>query len=256
VADTESLEEAERAAPAPARPARLRLSRRGVVVLTALCGLLLAGLAWLVLFSPVLAVRTVAVSGTRVLTPAQVTVAAQVPMGHSLALLDTGAIRGRVAALPRVASVRVGREWPGTVRISVTERTPIAAVLGADGRYAQVDAGGTAFATGRTAPAGVPVVRVELSAAGRSALGAFPQPLLVAAAVQVTRDLPPSLARGAGAVTVRSYDDIEVRLANGATVLWGSPDRGARKAVVLEALLKQHGTVYDVSAPDAPAVSG
>lgn len=36
----------------------------------------------------------------------------------------------------------------------------------------------------------------------------------------------------------------------------GSPDRGQRKATVLLALLKQKAATYDVSAPDAPAISG
>lgn len=36
----------------------------------------------------------------------------------------------------------------------------------------------------------------------------------------------------------------------------GSPERTDRKASVLIALLKQKAANYDVSAPDAPAISG
>jgi cell division protein FtsQ len=35
-------------------------------------------------------------------------------------------------------------------------------------------------------------------------------------------------------------------------VLWGSVDRGARKAAVLAVLVTRRAAVYDVSAPDAP----
>jgi cell division protein FtsQ len=246
------------AAPAGEEPAaapRLRLSRRGFAAIGVLLAGLLGTACWLVYFSSVLDVRTVAVSGTSVLTPAQVLDAAGVPLGGPLERLDTGAVRARVlSALPRVARVQVTTDLPHTVRLRVTERVAVAAVRGADGSYTQVDSAGVRFATGTTPPAGVPVVELALSAAGKAALADFSEASLIDSAVQIAKALPPAIAKDTGAVVVHSYDDMELQLAGGTTVLWGSPERDARKAVVLGALLKQKATTYDVTAPDDPAL--
>ena len=241
---------------APPSAPRLRLSRRGVAVLAGLLAALVGAACWLVFCSSVLNVRTVLVSGTKVLTPSQVLAAARVPLGGPLERLDTGAVQARVLkALPRVARVQVSTEWPHTVRLRITERVAVAAVKDGDG-YDQVDAGGVRFASGPTVPAGVPVVELALSPVGRSSLPEFPEAELVDSAVQIAKALPPAVSRETIAVVVHSYDDMELQLAGGATVLWGSPERDARKAVVLTALLKQSATTYDVSAPDDPAVRG
>jgi cell division protein FtsQ len=242
---------------APAAPPRapLRLSRRGFAVLGLLLAAVLGTVCWLVWFSSVLDVRTVKVSGNRVLTTDQVLAAASVPLGGPLERLDTGAVRARVLkALPRAADAQVGTSLPHTVQIRITERQAIAAIRGSDGVYTQVDAAGVRFATGRQAPNGVPVVELSLSAAGRGALAVFPEQALVAAAVDVAKALPVGVSKQTRSVVVHSYDDLELQLADGSKVLWGSSEQDQRKAVVLTALLRQKGTSYDVSAPDEPAV--
>ncbi len=235
--------------------AGLRLSRRGFAVLGVLLAALLGTACWLVYFSSVLGVRAVTVSGTSALTPAQVLAAARVPLGGPLERLDTGAIRARVLnALPRVAQVRVSTDLPHTVRLRITERVAVAAVKGDGGQYTLIDATGVRFATERVVPTGVPVVELALSAPGKAALADFPEAALVDGAVLVAKALPPSVAKDTSAVVVHSYDDMELQLAGGATVLWGSPERDARKAVVLAALLKQKATTYNITAPDDPAL--
>ncbi|MEY9963735.1 cell division protein FtsQ [Streptacidiphilus sp. MAP12-16] len=233
----------------------LRLSRRGFAVIGVLVAALLGTVCWLVYFSSVLDVRKVTVSGTSVLTADQVLAAAAVPLGGPLERLDTGAVQARVLrALPRVARAEVSTSLPHTVLVRITERVPVAAVKGADGRYTQVDAGGVRFATGSTPPPGVPVVELALSEAGKAGLQNFPEQVLVASAVDVAKALPASVAKQTRSVVVHSFDDLELQLASGSRVLWGSSERDSRKAVVLAALLRQKGSTYDVSAPDDPAV--
>jgi cell division protein FtsQ len=252
LADDEYEDEEEYARPP------LRLSRRGIVVLSALVAAVLAVVGWLVFFSSVLDVRAVAVQGLRndKLTVDEVRDAIG-PVQHGpLARVDLDAVRDRVQAIPRVARAEVWRGWPHTLRVKVVERTPVAAVKGADGQFTQVDAGGVSFATEAAPPPGVPVVELQLSQPAQDAAAVLPQAELVRGAVRVAAGLPPEVAKQAPALLVRSYDDIELRLAAGATVRWGSPERTERKAVVLRALLKQQARTYDVSAPDAPAISG
>ncbi|SEL73799.1 cell division protein FtsQ/DivIB [Streptacidiphilus jiangxiensis] len=246
---------AEAGAEQAPRP-RLKLSRRGIAVLSGLVAVLLGTGIWLVWFSSVFDVRTVSVIGAKALTRDQVLQAAQVPLGGPLERLDTGAVEARVEkALPRVDHADVTTSWPHAVTITVTERTPVAAVRGANGTFTLEDTAGVRFATLPAAPPGVPVVQLALSAAGKGELAQFPEQVLVAGAVEVARSLPAALARRTAAVVVHSYDDIELTL-NGpsGTVYWGSPEQSARKAVVLGALLKQDARGYDVSAPTDPAL--
>ncbi|WP_371482176.1 cell division protein FtsQ/DivIB [Kitasatospora sp. NBC_00315] len=245
-------EEAEEYAP------RLRLSRRGFTVLGVLIAAVLGALSWLVFFSSVLDVRSVSVQGVRDdrLTADQVRQVLGNLGDGPLARVDLADARRRVESIPRVASAEVWRGWPHTLQVKVVQRKPVAAVKGDDGQFTQMDAGGVSFATEATAPAGVPVVELQLSQQANDAIGVITRQQLVQGAVAVAAGLPPAVAERAGAVTVHSYDDIRLQLGGGTTVRWGSPERTDRKAKVLTALLNRKATNYDVSVPEAPAVSG
>ncbi|MFI6843401.1 FtsQ-type POTRA domain-containing protein [Kitasatospora sp. NBC_00085] len=237
---------------------RLRLSRRGIVVLGALGAAVVGGLAWLVFLSSVLDVRSVSVQGVQddKLTVDQVRAAIGEVGGGPLARVDLADVERRVNAIPRVAGAEVWRGWPHTLQVKIVQRTAVAAVKGEDGQFTQVDAGGVSFATEATAPEGVPVVELRLGQPARDADSVITRSQLVQGAVAVAAGLPAEVRQRAGAVLVYSYDDIQVQLSGGATVRWGSPEQTDRKARVLVALLHQKGTNFDVSAPEAPAVSG
>ncbi|MFC5883994.1 FtsQ-type POTRA domain-containing protein [Kitasatospora sp. CM 4170] len=237
---------------------RLRLSRRGIAVLGALGAAVVGVLAWLVFFSPALDVRSVAVQGAAddKLTADQVRAAIGELGGGPLARVDLDDVKKRVEAIPRVAGAEVWRGWPHTLRVKLTQRTAVAAVKGEDGRFTQVDAAGVSFATEAAAPAGVPVVELRLSQQAADAEPVLGRPQLVQAAVAVAAGLPAEIRQRAGAVLVHSYDDIQLQLSGGTTVRWGSAEQIDRKARVLVALMHQKGTNFDVSAPEAPAVSG
>ncbi|MDH6139148.1 MULTISPECIES: cell division protein FtsQ/DivIB [Kitasatospora] len=243
----------------PDEPVRvpLRLSRRGIVVLSSLGALVLALIGWVIFFSSALDVRTVAIQGLQndQLTVDEVRQAVG-PLQHGpLARVDLDAVQRRVQAIPRVARAEVWRGWPHTLRIKVIERQPVAAVKRADGKFTQMDASGVSFATADTPPAGVPVVQLQLSQPAQDAAAVLPQAELVQGAVKVAAGLPAEVAKQGPSLLVRSYDDIEIGLPSGVTIRWGSPEQIDRKAVVLRALLKQSAKVYDVTAPDAPAIS-
>nr|WP_308213747.1 FtsQ-type POTRA domain-containing protein [Streptantibioticus rubrisoli] len=225
--------------------------------------LLLAGGVYLVYGSPWLRVRQLRVSGTRVLTPDQVKAAAAVRTGAPLVSVDTRAVADRLRSrLLRIASVDVQRSWPDTIALKVTERTP-KAVLKKDGKFQELDADGVRFATDSTAPPGVPSVELAGDAASGDQNQSpsnryFGTDRLLRAAAQVAMDLPEAVQRQTQVIQVRSFDAISLELAGGRTVLWGSAERGAQKAVALAALMRAAGgaTHYDVSAPTAPASSG
>jgi cell division protein FtsQ len=220
----------------------VRRRPRVVVAVALAVATVLAGVTgWVVLASPLLVVRTVEVNGTSRLTEPEVAAAADVPGSTPLARLDTEAVAARVRALPAVRSVVVDRSWPGTVRIDVTERRA-AAVRRQDGAFRLLDRSGVAFATVPRRPAGLPLVS--------GVAGARPEAL--AAALDVLTSVPPPVRRQLVEVRAVSPEQVTLRLTRGRTVVWGSPERGERKAAVLSALLPRRAVVYDVSAPDAP----
>lgn len=106
-------------------------------------------------FSPVLGVRRVEVAGTQESSDTEVLEAAGLRTGRPMVTLDGGAVARRVEALPWVRSVTVDRQWPGTVRLEVTEREPAAVALADDSNFvAWVDEEGRVLRVGGQLPEG------------------------------------------------------------------------------------------------------
>jgi cell division protein FtsQ len=234
--------------------ARVRSRRRRRIAVVAGVALLAVGAVAAGLYSPWTTVQQVTVTGTTRIpvTSVQALVADQ--HGRPLLLVDTSALSARVvAALPLAAGASVRRTWPSTLAVVVRERTAVAAVpSGAGVRLVDVD--GVEVATAQQAPAGLPVVQVDLDRAAPGSL---------AAVLQVLGALPVSLSRQVAAVGAVSPDSVWLTLLDGSRVLWGSSADTPDKAVVLSRLrvaaqqsgARVKGRQYDVSAPDAPAVS-
>jgi cell division protein FtsQ len=217
---------------------RRRRVRRALTALAVLLPML--GLAWLVLLSPVLAVDDVEVVGTARLAPEQVVVAAAVEPGTPLARVDVGDVAARVRAeLAVAADVRVRRVWPTTLRLQVTERSPVA-FAATEGGALLVDGEGVGFATDPAPPPGVP--SLELAAPG-------PDDPATRAALTVLAELPPWLREQVVALRAGTASDVRLQLADGRGVVWGEPGEAATKATALGTLLGMEGTEFDVSAP-------
>ncbi|MFF8730824.1 cell division protein FtsQ/DivIB [Streptomyces sp. NPDC015171] len=244
--------------PSARRLGRLRL--RTIVILAVLVLLLGGGSVWALYGSAWLRVRHVSVSGTLLLTPAQVREAAAVPVGKPMISVDTEAIEARLRRkLPRIDTVDVVRSWPQGIGLKVSERTPVLLVR-KGGDFVEVDDEGVRFATVPQAPKGVPTLELAASRkdSGAASLRRFGSDRLVREAVRVAGDLPAAVAQTTRTVQVRSYDAISLELGDGRTVAWGSGENGRAKARALTALMKAApgARYFDVSVPTAPASSG
>lgn len=238
-----------RARPAPAgtgrrsRPTRRRyLARRWTAALVVL-GVL--GLGYVVLFTPLLGVRAVEVSGTRDLTPDEVRAVAAIEPGTPMARLDTAEIALRVGGLPMVFEVRVSRSWPGTVEVEIVERDPVAVRRYPDGIHL-IDRTGLDYATVETPPPGLPLLRVA---------DAAPDDPATRAAVTVLTAIPGQLAERVVEVSADTPGDVRLTLADKRLVKWGDAEDNERKGAVLAALLTRPGKVFDVVTPEFPTVS-
>ncbi|PWR08826.1 peptidase S33, partial [Micromonospora acroterricola] len=203
--------------------------------------LALAGLiAWTVLGTGLFGVREVRVEGAGLVTPVQVRDAVEVADGVPLARVDLAAAARRVGALAPVERATVSRDWPGTLVVRVTERTPAAAVPQGEA-FALIDRSGVAFRTVAQRPAGLLLVKVARPA------GDDPG---TRAGLEVLAALTPRLRDELVDVNVEGLARISLRLRGDRTVVWGDATRGTDKARVATALLDEDADRIDVSAPD------
>jgi cell division protein FtsQ len=214
----------------------------------------IAGVAWALLGDRVFIVRSVTVTGTHLVSTAQVIAAADVPDGTPLTRVDPGAVTRRVEAIRQVASVTVTEDWPDHLTIAVTERVPVLAVRMAGGIYDLVDPSGVIVRTATTKPRGLPLFVTALPG---SALRGDPG---VAAAAAVLTELTHALARtvstvsaaqmltGAGESAV-AWQQVTLSMDGGRTVVWGDPGNAAVKDREIEILLRGTVRYLDVAAP-------
>jgi cell division protein FtsQ len=203
---------------------------------------------WAALKSPWATVQRIEVTGTDRVSPATIRGEALPEVGHPMLLARTSDIAARVKAQRLIRSVTVERHWPGTLRVRVVEREPVA-VLPVGSQLALVDDDGVVIqrVLASHAPAGLPRVEVSLAVAGNGVLRGC---------LDVLHGLPANLAGQVSSIGADSSDGIWLKLKDGARVEWGDSADTPHKAQVLTALLPQHGVNYDVRSPDTPAVRG
>jgi cell division protein FtsQ len=211
-------------------------------VLFALTGVVILGvMAWALLGSTLLVVRSVRVNGTgRAVSAGRVLAAARVAHGQPLIWVDTAAVARRVEQLRQVQSAGVSKDWPATLVITIRLRKPVFA-LPVHGGYALVDPFGVSVRVVAGRPPGLPMLTANTT--GGSLRGSP----AVRAAAAVLAELPRRVARQVRGVTTGGPNDVSVKLANGSVVIWGGAERGRIKAKELRILLHRHARVYDVS---------
>ena len=211
-----------------------------VSVVLALVGV---GLGLILYLTPAMSARDIVVTGIGAVTREEVLDAARVRPGTPLLQINTDQVADRVAAIRRVASARVQRQYPSALRITIVERVPVAMKDFPDGPHL-FDRDGVDFATAPPPPA-LPYIDV-----------ADPGPTdpTTTAALAVLLALRPEVAGQVGRIAAPSVSSITLTLGDGRMVIWGSTDRTEEKAEKLAALLTQPGRTYDISSPDLPTV--
>lgn len=180
--------------------------------------------------------------------------AAAIEVGRPLLDLDLDAVDSRLTALPWVAEATVAREWSGTVRLRILERTPV--VVGVDPVGAQVllDAVGAVLELlepGAPADPSLPHIRIDGFGPPGSRVSGI-GPLLRAAEA-----VPPDLGAWIVAL-VPTGDGIRAELVGGAVAEMGFSDDYRDQARALATVLTRVTLAclreVDVSIPDNPVV--
>lgn len=227
---------------------RLLLGCLGVLAALAVCFALSR--------SPLFDVDYVDVRGA-VNTPRRLVVAAG-RLGSRPAMVDVGtaAVARRVEALPWVLDAKARRHWPGTVRIDITERRPVAVLPAGEGRWALADAAGRVLEAGPDKPTALPV------------LGGLPPPgrpgstiaASAGAVLRVAAALPDDLRSRVADIAAVTGGEVELQLVPpGAVVRLGRPVGLAAKLSVLSTIVARvdlgRVELVDLRVPRAPALT-
>jgi cell division protein FtsQ len=196
-------------------------------------------------YSPLFAVEKITVAGASTLDAAAVEAALSGQIGTPLALVDTSEVKAALLAFPLIETYALEARPPHDLTVRIVERTPIG-VIRSDAGYTLVDAAGVALSTTSDQPAGQPLIDV---AAGTDS-SAFQSAGLV------VRSLPADLRAQLTGVSASTADDVTLTLDSGLTVVWGSAEKSALKALVLEKALaaKPDATTVDVSSAETAVV--
>lgn len=212
------------------------LSLTGVVVV-------LTALIVTAVFSPLLALTTIRVSGTARLDPLQLEQSVSGQLGTPLALLDEQQITTALSEFRLIRSYVTEVVPPDTLVIHVVERTPVGAVAD-DSGVELVDAAGVVVDRLPERPAGVPIIDLQ---------GGDTDDVGFESMAEVLTAMPPELLARIDSIAATTRDDVTLTLVGGTQrVVWGSAARSQHKSLVLDRLLAANGNVpgeYDVSAP-------
>ncbi|QHK18793.1 FtsQ-type POTRA domain-containing protein [Pseudarthrobacter psychrotolerans] len=229
-------------------PPGKRRKRNFLVTLGAVLALVCALLA-AAIFSPVLAVRTVSVSGTRLVTTGQVQAALEPLKGKPLPQISDEEVSRLLAPLVQIKSVSTQARPPSGLVVQVLERVPVALVKQGE-QYQLVDVDGVVLAS----PPDPAAIALPVIDGGAGTIGKD----LFQATAAVLGALPLDVLSKLSNASAQSVDAVELKLVDGQTIIWGNAGEKELKAKVLEALLKVPADpknpvrVYDVSAPRHP----
>ncbi len=209
-----------------------------------------------VVHSPILDVDRIVVVGNSHTDGASVLRASGIHRHRAVVDVDESKAQTGIEALPWIATAIVSRQFPGTVRITVTERTVVGAAAGRNGTIALVDRASRVLSEVAAVPEGI-LVLDGVSAPGgpgTQAEGDLGDVLTVASQV------PPSV-RAMVAGVRRTATGLELRLRGSGIVLLGSASELPAKLLATATVLQQvkldnpNLAVLDVRVPSAPSLT-
>lgn len=230
-----------------------RCRRRSLMALgTALAVLL--GLVATLYFSPLLPLRSIEVQGNELLTDQRADELLADLYGEPVAQVSSGAVRHRLEQENVVADVSARIELPGTLHVEVLEHPPVAEVhqdsdvllFSEHGEVIRTFAGPEQLEAGDYA---TPEISSEAALQDEAVFGTI---------VSVLGQLPEEARSQLDSATADSIDSVQLELADGRTIVWGSDERGEEKAAVLQAILGseeqdfQESSTIDISTPSTP----
>lgn len=221
-----------------------------VIALSLLASLLaLVLLVLATVFTPLLAVENIRVTGVSKVSKKAVEQAVKSQLGVPLPLVSSQAVAESLSKFSLIESFSLVSELPNTLHVAISERQPIAIV----------DIKGVGYLYD---PAGVRVgeasFRDEFPRVAST--GEPKDSKSFALAIDVLLALPASLLPRVSQIDAKSKDDVTMQLRgnSGQRIIWGDASQSTLKSKVLAALVANQKVTdrvtFDVSSPTAPVV--
>jgi len=238
------------------RDVRKQNQRRRRRVTFSVFALLILGVGgWMLARSSLFALEGIEVTGTKLLTPAEVLQASGLHQGQSMLGLHTDGVRARVARLSLVRSVSVVRVPTSKIRITVIERAAAFVLETAEARW-YLDRDGMLLDNADPAESSLPAFRLD-GTLGADTGDRVRTPAL-AEGMLLWQALPSSLR--SGSVIIDASDTAGLTLLrSGMEIRFGSADRLAQKLEAVRLVLDRvhrtggHLVMLDVRSPARPA---
>lgn len=228
----------------PAVRARKRWLIGGAVVAA-----LVVALVLVLTFSPILAIKSITVSGNELVSEKKIQQALEPLHGVPLSRVGTGTVMELLAGEPAVKDAIVQAEANNTLQVQVVEFVPVAVLLEGKQRSLVGPEGQRLAKLGAKDKPKLPTIRSSK---------VTKDPKVFAMLTRVLSELPDKLLATVDHATATSKDFVELKLNDGTLVIWGNDQDSALKTKVLEALLgapkdkKAPIKVYDISSPQHP----
>lgn len=226
--------------------------KRRVLWLTSLSIVVVFAIALMVaVFSPLFAIRQVAVEGTNRLSVTEIEAALSGQFGTPLPLLNRAEVGDVLSQFSLIESYTVESMLPDTLQIRLVERSPVVAQKVGDG-YAIFDAAGVKIESSTEIFQDYPLLVLNDGNTGARPGDAGFEP-----AVNVLRALPHDVYAQVKEISATTTDDVTFVLRDkNKTVLWGDSSQPELKAKLLAELLESvpQGKNFDVSSTTMPSV--
>lgn len=222
-------------------------AKRWIIALSTflIAALLFVGI---VFYSPLLAIRTITVQDSHLLSEDYVQQQLSDLNGVPLTRVSEQDVHDRLGENAILRGVSIEAHPPHELVVRLQERVPVA-VVEQDKKFYLVDSDGVQLGTvSSVEDAGVPLIGGGLDATQKESFGPI---------TQVLASLPSSVISEVSETKADSSSTITLKMKDGSTVLWGTASESELKAKVLvslrEALAEGAGVnTYDVSSPLHP----
>jgi cell division protein FtsQ len=234
------------------REARHGRLRRTLLVVAILATVMASGYG--ATRSALLDIDAINVNGAQHTAADTVRQASGLRVGDHLVEIDLDRAGEQIRALPWVADVTVDRSWKGTIDVTITERSPAAAVhAGGDG-WLVVDSDRRVLFSSATAPPDLPIIEGVGGVPVGQSLDASAQP-----AITVARALSPGLRTRVIAVHADDPAALVMDIRPAGKVRFGGATDVQQKITSLQAVFAQADLaglcVVDVRVPDSPVLT-
>jgi len=223
-----------------------RVRRRRQAIAGAVLSLLAVGVFVIVgIFSPVMRVQSITVTGTSRVDPTAISTQLADQVGQPLPLVNIARVEEVLRRQTLVESYSIESRPPNGLIVHIVERQPVV-YIPVGPKFELVDAAGVVIDSTSDNPGDYPLIRVPNDE---------PKGVAFSAAIGVLQTLPADVRGRISEITATTADDVSFLFGDtGQRVFWGSTDEAAVKVRALVGLMANWppGTAseYDVSSKD------